>query len=84
MAAIASATRASVRPLTIDPGALGGQRLGDGEADAGGGAGDERQLAGELQIHGVLPSGYLGRDVDHDFPHRRPALEMAMRVRHLF
>ena len=39
------------------PRALGGQRLGDGEADAGGRAGDQRQLAGELQIHGVLPGG---------------------------
>ena len=37
------------------PGALGGQRRGDGEADPGGRAGDQCQFAGELQIHGVVP-----------------------------
>src|SRR3954447_8849311 len=37
-----------------DPRTLAGEPLGDREANAGGGAGDERLLAGELQIHGVL------------------------------
>ena len=31
--------------------ALGGERGGDGEADSGGGAGDEGEFVGELQVH---------------------------------
>jgi hypothetical protein len=58
--------RGSRSGLDDHPRTLGGQCLGDGEADAGGGAGDERQLAGELQIHGVPFCRCSGRDVDHD------------------
>jgi hypothetical protein len=36
--------------------ALGGEPFGDGEADAGGGSGDDGGLAGELKVHGVLLS----------------------------
>ena len=36
-----------------DAGALGGEGFRDSEADAGSGAGDEGEFAGELEVHGV-------------------------------
>ena len=84
MAAMASPTRASVPAVDDDARTLGGQRLGDREADAGGRAGDERQLAGELQIHGVLPGKTSGPDVDHDLADGSAALELPVGVGRLF
>ena len=55
----AASTRGRVRPVrtTLAPSAR--QPLGDGEADAGGRAGDQRVLAGESQIH-VVPHARVG------------------------
>ena len=78
-------SHAGLGPAVDDhPRTLGGQCLGDGEADARGGAGDERQLAGELQIHGVPSCRCSGRDVDHDLADGGTALEVAVRVGGLF
>ena len=39
-----------------DADAFIGEDPGDGEADAAAAAGDERALAGQLQVHEILPS----------------------------
>ena len=38
---------------------FGGEAFGAGEADAFGGAGDQRGPAAQVQVHGVLPGGWL-------------------------
>jgi hypothetical protein len=54
MAAVASVTRASVRPLTMTRAPSGGEGLGDGESDARGRARDQGELVLELKVHGSL------------------------------
>jgi hypothetical protein len=42
-------------PADGDDRAFGGQTLGDGQADACGGAGDDGGLAGKFEVHDVSP-----------------------------